>query len=249
MRKPWQSGYIKARDQAAMDMPVGDPFSGPAFGDRHDVGSIVGGVTALGGALFQGMAAEDAEDAQYEAANRANDTQRYFYDTTRADNLPFLKAGYEANDLLKALMSSGALSSNPSFADYQKDPSYGFQQSEALKAVQGSAAARGGLYSGPTMKAIADRSQNIANADYGNWWNRNQQGMSNRVNLLNAIRSGGQAAAGAIGAAGQNAGNQISGNLIGQGNATASERMAQGSILANTLNRFSSYGGGKMFGM
>lgn len=226
MRKPWQSGYIKARDQAAMDMPVGDPFSGPAFGDRHDIGSLV-----------QTMFAEDAEDKTYEAANRANDQTRYFFDMTRKDNQPFLEGGYQANDLLKALMSSGALSSNPSFAGYQKDPSYGFQQSEALKAVQGSAAARGGLYSGATQKAISDRAQNIANADYGNWWNRNQQGMTNRVNLLNAIRSGGQAAAGAIGSAGMNAGNQISGNLIGQGNASAAALMASGKLWGDSVNK------------
>lgn len=189
-------------------------------------------------------AAEDAEDAQYAAGRRSEAFQRETRDQIRADNMPFLQTGYQANDLIKALMAGGSITQDPSFAQYQQDPSYGFQQSEAAKAIQGSAAARGGLYSGRTLQALGDRSQSIANADYGNWWNRQQQGTSNKVNLLNAIRSGGQTAAGAMGDAGMNAGNVLSANAVGMGNARAAHLTGQGEALGNMFNRASSYGGG-----
>lgn len=196
--------------------------------------SIVGDILGMN-------AAEDAEDAQYAAGKRSEAFQRETRDLIRSDNMPFLQGGYQANDLLRALMSSGAITSDPTFAQYQKDPSYGFQQSEAAKAIQGSAAARGGLYSGRTLQALGDRSQNIANADYGNWWNRQQQGTTNKVNLLNAIRSGGQAAAGAMGSATMNAGNMLSNNAVGMGNAKAAQLGAEGQIYGNMFNRMTSY--------
>lgn len=205
--------------------------------------AIVATGAAIGGTLLQANAAEDAEDAQYAAGQQARGDTIQAREQARADNLPFLQTGYQANDLIKALMSSGAITKTPTFADYKQDPSYGFQQSEAAKAIQGSAAARGGLYSGRTMQALGDRSQNIANADYGNWWNRDQQGTSNKVNMLNAIRSGGQAAAGAMGGASMNAGGALANTAIGMGNASAASIGAQGQIIGNALNRVSSFGG------
>lgn len=209
--------------------------------------AVVGGAAVLGG-VVQANAAEDAEDAQYAAGQQARADTQQARDQTRADNMPFLQTGYQANDLIKALMSGGSITNDPTFAQYQADPSYGFQQSEAAKAIQGSAAARGGLYSGRTLQALGDRSQNIANADYGNWWNRQQQGTSNKVNLLNAIRTGGQTAAGTMGNASMNAGNMLANNAVGMGNAKAAQIGAEGQIYGNMFNRASSYFTGGMGG-
>ena len=52
------------------------------------------------------------------------------------------------------------------------DPSMDFQREEALKAMQQSASASGGLYSGAAMKELQDRSQDYAMQDYGNAFNR-----------------------------------------------------------------------------
>jgi hypothetical protein len=199
------------------------------------------GIESLVGSIFGGSQAEDAEDAQYAAVNRSDALTRETRDLIRADNKPFLEAGYQANDLLRALMTSGQLKA-PTFQQYQRDPSYQWQQNEGARITQNSAAASGGLYSGRTLKALQDRSQNIANADYGNWWNREQQGASNQVNLLSAIRSGGQAAAGAMGSASQNAVNALSNSAYQQGNAKAAELSVQGNLFGNAMNRMSSYG-------
>ena len=92
------------------------------------------------------------------------------------------------------------------------------------------------------MTALQNNAQNIANQDYGNWWNRQEQGLNNRVNMLGAIRSGGQSAAGAMGQASQNAANVISGNLLSRGDNKADELITQGAIGRNAINRMSSYG-------
>lgn len=202
-------------------------------------GAVVVGTVASGS--MQADAANNAADAQSDAARSSDATQRYFYDTTRTDNMPFLQTGYKANDSLANLLSSGALNP-PTFDKYQQDPSYQYQQNEAARILQNSAAARGGLYSGATMKALGRQAQNLANADYGNWWNRQTQGASNQINQLNAIRSGGQVAAGQVGAAGANAANQISSNQQALGNALGANSIAQGNILANGINSFTSYG-------
>lgn len=210
--------------------------------------AAIAAVATVGSSLIQANSARSAAKSQARAAAASDATQRYFYDTSRADNLPFLETGYKANDQLNALMSSGGITKLPQFSDYTRDPSYAWQQSEAAKAVQGSAAARGGLYSGAALRALSDRSQGIAASDFGNWWNRQEQGKTNSVNLLNAIRSGGQAAAGQVGAAGQNAANAISSNALALGNAQGAASIAQGNIWGNAINRLSSYGsGGNMF--
>ena len=197
-------------------------------------------VGAVGGAMIASDGAQSAADTQANATRESNATQKAMYDQTRSDNLPFLQTGYKANDQINALIPQA--SRLPSFADYQKDPSYDWQQREAMRIGQNTAAARNGLYRGSTLKALQDRSQNIANADYGSWWNRQEQGITNRVNLLNAIRSGGQAASGQIGAAGQGMANAISGNQTALGNALGASQIAQGNIWGGTLNNLSSYG-------
>lgn len=55
------------------------------------------------------------------------------------------------------------------------DPGVAFRQSEARKALEGSAAARGDLLSGGTLQALQSRSQDLASQEYGQAWNRAAQ--------------------------------------------------------------------------
>lgn len=207
------------------------------------IGKYVAAGLPLVSSLVQAQSSKNALDQARQAANQSDATQRYFYDTSRADQMPFLLTGYGANDQINNMLANGAFNT-PTFDQYQKDPSYDWQQSEAARIGQNTAAARNGLYRGSTAKALQDRAQNIANADYGNWWSRQQQGATNKVNMLNAVRTGGQTAAGAIGGYGQNAANQISASQAGVGDAAAANALAQGNIIGGALNRVSSYFGG-----
>jgi hypothetical protein len=53
-----------------------------------------------------------------------------------------------------------------------RDPGYAFRQEEARKAIDASAAARGGLLSGSTLGALQRQSQDLASQEYQNAYNR-----------------------------------------------------------------------------
>lgn len=103
-------------------------------GRLYDIGSIVGGIAGpLIGGIFGSDASGDAADAQTAAASQSAATQRYMYDTTRADNAPFRETGLQANNRLAALMGMGSegfngaayLAANPDVAadaTYKNDP-------------------------------------------------------------------------------------------------------------------------------
>lgn len=73
-------------------------------GRLYDPASIISVGANLVGGMMGADAAGDAADAQARAAAQSDATQRYFYDTTRADNAPFRDAGVAANNRLAQLM-------------------------------------------------------------------------------------------------------------------------------------------------
>jgi hypothetical protein len=78
-----------------------------AFGlSAGAIGLIGAGAGLVGGAMSAG-AARDAAGAQAGAAAASDATQRYQYDTTRADNAPFRETGLQANNRLAYLMGLG----------------------------------------------------------------------------------------------------------------------------------------------
>jgi hypothetical protein len=78
-------------------------------GALYDPMTIMAGATVLGG-VMGANAAGDAADAQSAAAAQSDATQRYQYDTTRADNAPFRETGVQANNRLAYLMGLGGSS-------------------------------------------------------------------------------------------------------------------------------------------
>jgi hypothetical protein len=96
--------------------------------------------------------------------------------------------------------------SNPyrtSSSEFTADPGYKFRLQEGLNAVEGSAAAAGGLYSGATMQALNTRAANEADQTYGDWYSRYTTEKNNYLGMLSGLASNGQNAA-----SGQNAGGQ-----------------------------------------
>lgn len=68
----------------------------------------------------------------------------------------------------------------PSAEAALNDPGYQFRANEGLRGLQNSAAARGLLGSGGTLKDIAGWSQNFAKQEYGDVFNRNLAGYNTR---------------------------------------------------------------------
>jgi hypothetical protein len=119
--------------------------------------------------------------------------------------------------------------------DFQQDPGYAFRLSEGQKAIERSAAARGGLQSGSALKAAARFGQDLGSQEYQNAFNRYQINRSNQLNPLQSLMGAGQSATNVMtGAAGQAGQNQAQ-NIYGAGQARASGYIGSSNALAGAL--------------
>ncbi len=121
-------------------------------------------------------------------------------------------------------------------ADFEQDPGYAFRQSEGMKALERSAAARGGLLSGKTLKGIQRFGQDLASQEYQNAFNRYQVNRANQLNPLQSLMGAGQTSANVLtGAAGQAGQNQAS-NLYNAGAARASGYVGSANALGGAIS-------------
>jgi hypothetical protein len=191
-------------------------------------------------------AASQAENAQNNATNAANATQRSQYDQNREDLAPWRAAGMGALAGLGSTDATGKFTVNPDFqknftaADMQADPGYQFRMQQGQNAIERSAAARGSLNSGATLKALTDYGQNMGSQEYQNAYNRFNNDQSNRFNRLSSIAGIGQTANSQVVNAGENYANQVSGNQIAMGNARSANQIAGANQQSNTLGQIGS---------
>jgi len=199
----------------------------------------------FGPASKQAKATTQAASIAAQGGREALGLQQRMYDEGVSRQQPFLEIGTNALNRLNSLSQPGANAAQ----FLQMDPGYAFRMSEGMKGLERSAAARGGLMSGATGKALTRYGQ-----DYGS------QEFSNAYNRLAGLAQLGPSAAGVQNSLGQNyassAGNinmlsaANQGNLaLQRGNILASQYGNYGSALNTALNTdFSKYGFGKSGG-
>jgi hypothetical protein len=207
-------------------------------------GAAILGASALGtGASLYG--ASQASKAQKSAANRAADEQRAMFERQVELQEPFRQAGLTAQNRLLTLMGLGEDKTVPDYgkyardftmADYTADPGYGFRMSEGMKALERSAAARGGLLSGATLKGTQRFGQDLASQEYMNAFNRYQTNRSNQLNPLQSLMGAGQTSTNVLtGAAGQT-GQGVGNAMLAGGAARASGYTGMASALNQGLS-------------
>lgn len=210
-------------------VPAGSAVAGGGLsGILGSLGSGVSGMLSdpknllnLGSTLYGIYSANKASGAQVDAANRAADLARYMYDTARSDYAPFRQAGVKAIGQLSSLLD------NP--AGVRDLPGYQFGMGEGTKAIERSAASRGGLYSGATLKALQRFGQDYADTQ-----------MDRQYNRLAGIAGTGMTATGGTTSAGQNYASQAGGAYQGAGNARASGYIGrQGAVMGGVNNYLS----------
>lgn len=168
-----------------------------------------GSASGLLGGWIQGKGAKSAAQTESDAANRAADIQRQMFEEQRSDLAPWRQAGVEALSQL----------GNPEFqrdfteSDFRRDPGYAFRMQEGQKALERSAAARGGINSGGFAKALSRYGQDYASNEYQNAYNRFNSDRDRRFNRLSSLAGLGQNANSQIASAGQNYANNV-GNLM-----------------------------------
>lgn len=213
-------------------MPVAVPIAIVA-------GAAISGIASGMSAAKQSDAARQGADQQSQAARDANDLQARMYDQTRTDLMPYSQAGQGAVGRLSDLAA------NPfNFQFSQDDPSYQFRFNQGLDALNASAAAKGGYFSGGTGKALMDYGQGMASTEYGNAFNRALSTRQNNFGELYNLSSLGQNAAAQTGSAAQNyaisAGNNMMSSALAQGNALNTGAQAWGGAAQNISNQINS---------
>ena len=209
------------------------------------IGSVGGGIGSYFASKEQADAARDAGRESAAAARYQADIQKQMYDQSRADQTPWREAGQNAlTQLTAGTAPGGDLMRSFTAADYEADPGYAFRQAEGMRAIERSAAARGGALSGGALRGIQRFGQGLASEEYGNAFNRYTTNQTNRFNRLASVAGVGQTANAALGQAGSNYANAITGisqanatnqgnAILAAGNARASGYAGMGNALAN----------------
>ena len=158
--------------------------------------------TAIAGsALLGAYSSNRAASTQANAAQAGIDAQERMFNRQIELQEPFRKAGEEALNKLIPLSSNYTPFGTSQF---QQDPGYAFRLSEGMKALDRTAAARGGLLSGSTLKGAQRYGQDLASQEYQNAFNRYQIERNAQLNPLQSLAGVGQTATNTLtGAAGQ----------------------------------------------
>lgn len=172
-----------------------------------------------GSALVGAYSANRAAKTQADAAQGAQDVQRDIFNRQVELQEPWRQAGINALGKLQSGDVMGYM-----------DPSYQFRLSEGLKAMQRTAAARGGLLSGGALKEAQRYGQGLASTEYGNAFNR-----------LASLAGVGQAATNQLGSAAGTYGSNV-GNLMTSGAASrASGYVGGANALTGGLGQYLNY--------
>jgi hypothetical protein len=191
----------------------------------------------FGSALLGGSSAKSAAKVQASSADRAADLQQQQFERQVELQAPFREAG------LRALPELEAASRYTPFGmdQFQQDPGYAFRMSEGMKGLERSAAARGGLLSGGTLKGIQRFGQDLGSQEYMNAFNRYQTERNARLNPLQSLAGMSQTSTNQLGAAGQNYANAAGQAIGAAGQARASGYMGVANAASGGLGQYMNY--------
>jgi hypothetical protein len=204
------SAYNKALQEYNANLANLDP-------SKYTTGGTSGGYVSSGGG--------ESGDMGYYTAPTGGTFDQAGYDTARA--------GIVAPDREKFRLTSGDVN-DPNFGKYATaeytpemfakgiDPGYQFRLKEGMQGLERSAASRGGLLSGSTLKGIQRYGQDMASQEFTNAFNRYQAERTGTLNPYQSMAGMGQSVANQVGNMGMNYANQAGEAYQGAANARAS---------------------------
>ena len=215
------------------------------------MGSIVSSVAdifGIGPASQQAKGVTQAAETGAAASRYAADVQRQMFEKQVELQKPFREAGIAGQNRLLEYLGIGGAATAPGYGKYataeftpekfKADPGYAFRMSEGMKALERSAASRGGLLSGATLRATQRYGQDLASQEYMNAFNRYQTQRANTLNPYASLAGVAQTSANALGqAAGQYGANV--GNIAMTGGANAANaQLAMGNIRGQQFGNY-----------
>jgi hypothetical protein len=200
-------------------------------------GISAGTYLMAGTALVGALSAKSGADAQSAAARRAADLQREQFDITNEQQRPWREAGGRALTKLESMADYKPFDMNA----FTQDPGYGFRLKQGQKALDASAAARGGLISGNALKAATAFGQDMGSQEYQNAFNRYQTERQATLSPYMTLAGYGTNANALSAQAGQNyatnAGNMITGGAAAQ----AAGNMGVANALGSGVSQYLKY--------
>jgi len=195
-----------------------------------------GVVATIGGTLYSASenrkAASQAADAATRGREESMAFQREALDRQLKLTAPYTEGGATAQNKLMELLGIGTNTGGAEYGKYGKDfgmsdfvtdPGYLFRLTEGQKAIDRSAAARGGTQSGAALKAATRYGQQAGSQEYGNAYERYNTNRTNRLAPLGSIATMGANAATnnatQVGNYGTSGGKLLTDTGVDQGNA------------------------------
>lgn len=212
------------------------------------LGSVISSGAGLLGAGLQANAAREAAQGIADANLSSNQLMARMNEQNRARQEPFYQAGLGALPAYtQGVMPGGDLVRPFAESDFKADPGYGFRMKEGMQALDRSAAARGGLLSGATLKGAERYGQDLASLEYQNAYNRYTGNQATQRNALAGLTGFAPTASSAMQAGdvsyGGNAANLASNTANAMAGAGATRASSYGNALAgigqnvyNTMN-------------
>jgi hypothetical protein len=195
-----------------------------------DVVNSVADVFGIGPASKQADATTQAAQIGAGASAAATAAQERMFDKQVALQEPWRAAGETALNKLTPLATNYQ---KFGMNQFQQDPGYAFRLSEGQKALDRSAAARGGLISGSALKAAQRYGQDMGSQEYTNAFNRYQTERAAQLQPLQSLAGVGQTAANTLGNAAGTYGTNMSNIALGAGANAGNAAIAQGNIRAS----------------
>jgi hypothetical protein len=199
-------------------------------------GAMLG--ASLGSGISGASAAKSAANTQAQATQAAQDAQERMFNKQLELQEPYRQAGISALNKLIPLSDYTKFGMD----QFQQDPGYAFRLSEGMKALDRTAAQRGGLLSGATLKGAQRYGQDLGSQEYQNAFNRYQSERAAQLNPLQSLAGVGQTSANTLTGAAGAFGAQTGQNLQDIGSARASGYLGGSNALSSALER-----GGQMY--
>ena len=205
------------------------------------VAAAVVGAATVAGSMYSSKQAGKAAKTQAASADRASQIQQENFEQTRKDLMPYKQAGDTSlSQLMGQMTPDGYFNQTYTGQDIYSDPSYQFRLQQGQDAIQSSAAAKGGLLTGATLKALQNYGQESASQEYSNAYNRFNADQTNRYNRLSNLIGIGQNAAAQVGNAGAQTSQAVANNTMAGANSIAAGQVASANNWANTANNLGS---------
>jgi hypothetical protein len=192
--------------------------------------ALLAGSSALGA-----LGSIGAARAMSSANQGIGDVNYRIFQEQKALQEPWRQAGEEALNKLR----SPEMQYSPFTAEkFQASPDYLFRLSEGVKSLDRTAASRGGLLSGATLKATQRYGQDLASQEFQNAYNRYNTDYNMKLGPLQTLAGYGQGATNNLAGATNAYGTNQAENLANRGNISASSYLNATDALARGASQY-----------